>query len=131
MNSYEKQKAQLERKKVFKKYETWVFPQSDLGVEVLSEEGFFTEYPFYYNDEKETEQNRLKEVKDATEFALAYQFEQFSHRNVSIETYRFKINQPTLGFAPRLIQGIDYDIQITEIPVEEVHEMTYDDIQAL
>ncbi|MGO1059349.1 hypothetical protein ACTL32_09505 [Planococcus sp. FY231025] len=131
MNRYEKKKAQIERKKLYKKYEMWVYPQSDLGVDVLSEAGFFTEYHLFYQDEFETEEERLKNAKDLAKQALAYQFSRFSHRNVTTKTYRIVLNGSTPGYDRDLVENLDYAIQITEVPVVQESELTFDDIKAL
>ncbi|MBT2569843.1 hypothetical protein [Planococcus sp. ISL-110] len=131
MNSYEKKKAQIEQKKLCKQYEIWVYPQSDMGVIVLTEAGFFTNYNLYYLDEDETEQQRLANAKDVAMQAMAYKFSRFSHRNVMTKEYRFALNSKVPGYERDLAEGIDYAIQITEIPVEQTSELTFDDIKAL
>ena len=132
MNSYEKAKAQIEQKKLYRKYEMWVYPQSDLGVSVLSEAGFFTDYNLYYQDDTETEEVRLRNAKELVKEALARRFARFSHRNVTSKEYRISLGAgSTPGYDRDLVEAVDYAIQITEIPVEAVRELTYDDIKEL
>lgn len=131
MNSYEKKIAQIEQKKLCKQYEMWVYPQSDLGVEVLTEPGFFANYNLYYLDEKETEQERLANAKDVAKQALAYKFSRFSHRNVKTKEYRITLNNGVGGYDRDLVEGHDYAIQITEVPVEQTVDLTFGDIKAL
>lgn len=129
--TFEKKIAQIEQKKLFKKYETWVYPQSDLGVEVLSEAGFFTGYNLYYLDEKESEETRLKNAKDVALQALAHKFERFSHRNVLTKTYKIVLGGETGGYNRDLVEDLDYAIQITEVPIDSLPELSFDDIKAL
>ncbi|WP_203332635.1 hypothetical protein [Planococcus beigongshangi] len=131
MNSYEKKKAQIEKKKLYRKYWVWVYPQSDVGEAVLTASGFYTEYNLFYHDESETEEQRLINAKDVAHAALAYKLERFSHRDVSTKKYKIRLNGSTRGYDRDLVDGIDYEMRITEVPIEHEPELTFDNIKTL
>lgn len=132
MNSYEKEKAQIEQKKLYKEIEVWVFPQSDYGVRILGEAGFHTSSKFFYDDPQTPKEKYEAIARDNAEFALAYQFDEARHRNVTTQNHKFSLFFTSdRDYGRALVAGKDYDMTFTDIPVANEPELTFDDIKAL
>lgn len=132
MNSYEKKKAQIEQKRLHKRYSIWVYPQSDFGEEVLGgAAGMYLYYNLYYDDPTEAEEERINNAKEVAREALAYQYrESFRHRNVD-RKFKIGLLNVSKDLNREMKEGLDYEMQVKEEEVDLPELITFDDIKAL
>lgn len=133
MNSYEKKKAQIEQKRLQKRYGIWVCPLSDFGKSVLKKtEGIYLHYNVYYDDSAETEEQRIESAKDVARAALAYQYDEyFRHHNVTTRSFKIGLLNISKDLGRIMKEGLDYEMQVTEEEIDLPELMTFDDIKAL
>lgn len=133
MNSYEKKKAQIEQKRLQKRYGIWVCPLSDFGKSVLKKtEGIYLHYNVYYDDPAETEEQRIESAKDVARAALAYQYDEyFRHHNVTTKSFKIGLLNISKDLGRIMKEGLDYEMQVTEEKIDLPELMTFDDIKAL
>lgn len=134
MNTYQKKRAQIEKKHLFHLYTVWLHPLSDYGVYELGEAGQYTEYHVYYDDPTETEADRIRNAKD-----VALRTAAFHVPSIPVEPlpghgrrnhYRLMMNRTGGIFLPDMEQGKDYDIVVTKQELPESEPVfTFDDIQ--
>lgn len=137
MNKYDKALAQMEKKILYMVYKSWVYPLTDYGVEILGEAGIFIEYPFYYLDEMETEEERIVKMKENARLSLANnpKLFGFSHPQQRASK-RFKFNmfgsKHPVGYQRDLKESVDFDISVTKEEVEQRSSgWTFSDIKEL
>ncbi|MGX7593653.1 hypothetical protein ACWNS2_00135 [Planococcus plakortidis] len=133
MNSYEKKKAQIEQKRLQKRYGIWVCPLSDFGKSVLKKaEGIYLHYNVYYDDPAETEEQRIESAKDVARAALAYQYDEyFRHHNVTTRSFKIGLLNVSKNNNRIMQEGKDYEMQVNAEEVNVPAPLTFEDIKAL
>lgn len=130
MNKFEKKIAQMEKKKLHKKYSIWLYPQSDFGETVLkSVAGLHLSYCLYYNDPNESEEERIHNAKEVAKEALAYQQSEYFHHKSVGANFKIGLSYYSHELNRTMIEGVDYEMQVVEEDIEGQDPLTFSDIK--